>query len=97
MEVSVDEHPRADTTADLLATLKPLFGPEGTVTAGNASGINDGAAAMIIASEAAAKYYGLVPRARILGIAAGGVVPRISDGRRVGQECVRTCRSRWSP
>jgi len=75
--VSVDEHPRADTTLEVLQKLKPLFGPEGTVTAGNASGINDGAAAMIVASEAAAKAHGLVPRARILGMASAGVEPRV--------------------
>jgi 3-oxoadipyl-CoA thiolase len=75
--ISTDEHPRADTTAETLATLKPLFGPQGTVTAGNASGINDGAAAMIVASEAAAKEHGLRPRARILGLASAGVEPRV--------------------
>jgi 3-oxoadipyl-CoA thiolase len=75
--VSADEHPRANTTADTLAALKPLFGPQGTVTAGNASGINDGAAAMIVASEAAAKEHGLTPRARILGVASAGVEPRV--------------------
>jgi 3-oxoadipyl-CoA thiolase len=74
---SADEHPRADTTAEALQKLKPLFGPNGTVTAGNASGINDGAAAMIIASEAAAKAHGLTPRARILGLASAGVEPRV--------------------
>lgn len=72
-----DEHPRVDTTLDKLAALKPLFGSTGTVTAGNASGINDGAAAMLIASEAAAKAHGLTPRARILGMAAAGVEPRV--------------------
>ena len=75
--VDNDEHPRADTTIELLQKLKPLFGPEGTVTAGNASGINDGAAAMIVASEAAAKAHGLVPRVRILGMASAGVAPRV--------------------
>ena len=76
IEVAVDEHPRADTTMEALAKLKPLFGPNATVTAGNASGINDGAAAMIVANEAAAKAHGLVPRARILGMASAGVEPR---------------------
>ncbi|MCC2602374.1 3-oxoadipyl-CoA thiolase [Sphingopyxis yananensis] len=76
-ELSIDEHPRADTTLETLQKLRPLFGPNGTVTAGNASGINDGAAAMIIVSEAAAKAHGLVPRARILGMASAGVEPRI--------------------
>jgi 3-oxoadipyl-CoA thiolase len=77
LEVTVDEHPRADTTIEALTKLKPLFGPDGTVTAGNASGINDGAAAMIVASEAAAKAQGLTPRARILGMASIGVEPRV--------------------
>lgn len=77
VEVSVDEHPRADATMATLSALKPLFGVDGTVTAGNASGINDGAAAMIIASETAAKAHGLTPRARILGLASAGVEPRI--------------------
>ncbi|MBC9247684.1 3-oxoadipyl-CoA thiolase [Paracoccus sp. 11-3] len=73
--VTQDEHPR-DTTADALAKLKPLF-PNGSVTAGNASGVNDGAAALIVASEAAAKRYGLTPIARVLGGAMAGVAPRI--------------------
>lgn len=77
LEISTDEHPRADTTLEGLAALKPLFGPDGTVTAGNASGINDGAAALIIASEDAARAHGLTPRARILGLASAGVEPRI--------------------
>jgi acetyl-CoA C-acetyltransferase/acetyl-CoA acyltransferase len=70
-----DEHPRA-TTAEALAKLKPLFS-HGSVTAGNASGVNDGAAALILASEAAAKAHGLIPIARILGGATAGVPPRI--------------------
>jgi 3-oxoadipyl-CoA thiolase len=77
VEVSVDEHPRADTTMAALEALKPLFGPNGTVTAGNASGINDGAAALLVASEAAARRHGLTPRARILGMASAGVDPRV--------------------
>lgn len=77
VSISVDEHPRRDTTIETLQNLKPLFGPKGTVTAGNASGINDGAAAMIVASEAASKANGLVPRARILGMASAGVEPRV--------------------
>jgi 3-oxoadipyl-CoA thiolase len=77
IEVSVDEHPRADTSLETLAKLKPLFGSTGTVTAGNASGINDGAAAMIVASEAAATTNGLNPRARIIGMASVGVEPRV--------------------
>jgi 3-oxoadipyl-CoA thiolase len=74
--VDTDEHPRAGTTIETLAKLKALF-PNGTVTAGNASGVNDGAAALIIASEAAAKKHGLTPIARILGGATAGVPPRI--------------------
>ncbi|KKW90115.1 3-oxoadipyl-CoA thiolase [Sphingobium chungbukense] len=77
VEFAADEHPRADTTVEALQKLKPLFGPNGTVTAGNASGINDGAAAIIVASEAAAKAHGLTPRVRILGMASVGVEPRV--------------------
>ncbi len=73
--VDSDEHPRA-TTAAALAALKPLF-PDGSVTAGNSSGINDGAAALILASGAAAKAHGLTPLARVLGGAVAGVPPRI--------------------
>jgi len=76
VEVRVDEHPRADASLDSLSRLKPLF-DQGTVTAGNASGINDGAAALIIADEEAIKRHGLQPRARILGMAAAGVEPRV--------------------
>jgi acetyl-CoA acyltransferase len=75
--VDTDEHPRADTTLEALAKLGTPFRQGGTVTAGNASGVNDGAAALIIASEAAAKKHGLVPLARIMGGAAAGVPPRI--------------------
>jgi 3-oxoadipyl-CoA thiolase len=71
-----DEHPRATSLA-ALATLKPVVRADGTVTAGNASGLNDGAAAMLIASEAAAVSNGLSPRARILGMASAGIAPRI--------------------
>ena len=77
VEVRADEHPRPDTTLEQLAKLKTPFRVGGTVTAGNASGVNDGAAALIIASEAAAKRYGLTPRARILSTAVAGVPPRI--------------------
>jgi 3-oxoadipyl-CoA thiolase len=77
IEVAKDEHPRADATLELLAKLKPLFGGDSTVTAGNASGINDGAAAMIVASSEAVERFGLTPRARILGMASAGVEPRI--------------------
>jgi 3-oxoadipyl-CoA thiolase len=76
-DITIDEHPRADMTIETLADLKPLFGPNGTVTAGNASGINDGAAALIVASEEAARANGLTPRARILGMASAGVEPRV--------------------
>ncbi|EJL30464.1 3-oxoadipyl-CoA thiolase [Novosphingobium sp. AP12] len=76
LEVSVDEHPRADANIEALRKLRPLF-TDGSVTAGNASGINDGAAAMIVATEAAAKAHGLIPRARIMGMAAVGVEPRV--------------------
>ncbi len=76
-QIASDEHPRADTTLEGLAKLKAAFRTPGTITAGNASGINDGAAAMILASEEAAKRHGLTPRARVLGMAAAGVPPRI--------------------
>jgi 3-oxoadipyl-CoA thiolase len=75
--VDRDEHPRPDTTAETLAKLKPFVRNPGTLTAGNASGVNDGAAAMILASEAAVKKHGLTPRARVLGMASAGVPPRI--------------------
>ncbi|HVF37056.1 MAG TPA: acetyl-CoA C-acyltransferase, partial [Sphingomicrobium sp.] len=74
--VDTDEHPRL-TSLEALAKLKPIVRKDGTVTAGNASGVNDGAAALIIASEEAAKRHGLTPRARILGAAVAGVPPRI--------------------
>jgi len=74
--VDKDEHPRA-TTLEALARLKPIVRSDGTVTAGNASGVNDGAAALIIASEEAARRNGLTPRARVLGAAVAGVPPRI--------------------
>jgi len=76
VQVTRDEHPRPDTTLEGLAQLKPLQ-EGGTVTAGNASGINDGAAAMIVASESAVRRHGLTPRARILGAATAGVPPRV--------------------
>jgi len=75
--VSVDEHPRADTTLEALAKLKGVVKPEGTITAGNASGINDGACALLLASEAAVKKYGLTPKARFIAGATAGVAPRI--------------------
>jgi len=75
--VSADEHPRADTTLEALAKLKGVVKPEGTVTAGNASGINDGACALLLASEAAVKKYALTPKARVIAAATAGVAPRI--------------------
>jgi 3-oxoadipyl-CoA thiolase len=75
--VNTDEHPRADTTLEGLGKLKTPFRAQGTVTAGNASGVNDGAAALLIASAEAAQAHGLTPRARIIGMATAGVAPRI--------------------
>ncbi|MBV2204576.1 MAG: 3-oxoadipyl-CoA thiolase [Pseudomonas sp.] len=75
--VDTDEHPRADTTAEALAKLKPVNGEGKTVTAGNASGVNDGAAALILASAEAVQKYGLKPRAKVLGMASAGVAPRV--------------------
>ena len=75
--VDKDEHPRPETTLENLTKLKTPFRNPGTVTAGNASGVNDGAAAIILASEDAVKRYGLKPRARVLGMASAGVPPRI--------------------
>ncbi|MHB0853502.1 3-oxoadipyl-CoA thiolase [Stutzerimonas nitrititolerans] len=75
--IDTDEHPRPDTTAEALARLRPINGADKTVTAGNASGVNDGAAAMILASAGAVQKYGLKPRARVLGMASAGVAPRI--------------------
>jgi 3-oxoadipyl-CoA thiolase len=74
--VDRDEHPR-ETTLEKLASLKPIVKPDGSVTAGNASGVNDGAAALLIASAAAVEMYDLTPRARVLGMAVAGVPPRI--------------------
>jgi 3-oxoadipyl-CoA thiolase len=75
--VTKDEHPRADTTLEQLAKLPTPFRPNGSVTAGNASGVNDGACALLIATEKAAARYGLTPKARIVAAAAAGVEPRI--------------------
>jgi len=75
--IAADEHPRPETTLEALAKLKPVVRADGTVTAGNASGVNDGAAAMFLASEAAAKRHGLNPQARILGMATAGVEPDV--------------------
>jgi len=74
--VTQDEHPRA-TTLEVLAKLKPIVRPDGTVTAGNASGVNDGACALLMANEESVKKYGLKPRARVVGMATAGVAPRI--------------------
>ena len=75
--VTTDEHPRPETTVDMLAKLKGVNGAELTVTAGNASGVNDGACALLIASDAAVTQYGLKPLARVVGMATAGVAPRI--------------------
>jgi len=75
--VDTDEHPRPDTTLEMLAKLKGVVRPDGTVTAGNASGVNDGACAILLASAAAAEQYGLRKRARVLGMATAGLAPRI--------------------
>ncbi|MEM8842364.1 MAG: acetyl-CoA C-acyltransferase, partial [Pseudomonadota bacterium] len=75
--VDTDEHPKPETTADSLAGLRPVFKKDGTVTAGNASGINDGAAALVLASADAAEGAGLKPRARLLGYAHAGVRPEV--------------------
>jgi acetyl-CoA acetyltransferase family protein len=72
-----DEHPRPDTTLEALAKLKPIVKPNGTVTAGNASGVNDGACALLLASEGVVQKYKLTPLARVVGSAATGVAPRI--------------------
>jgi acetyl-CoA acyltransferase len=75
--VNVDEHPRPDTTLAALAKLPPVVKPGGTITAGNASGINDGASALLLASESAVKRHGLTPKARVVAAASAGVAPRI--------------------
>jgi acetyl-CoA acetyltransferase family protein len=74
---SEDEHPRPNTTLEALSKLKPIVKPNGTITAGNASGVNDGACAVLLASEASAKRHGLTPKARVVASAAAGVAPRI--------------------
>ena len=76
LQVIQDEHPR-ETSLELLSKLKGIVHPDGTVTAGNASGVNDGSCALLLASEAAASRHGLTPRARVLGMATAGVAPRI--------------------
>jgi 3-oxoadipyl-CoA thiolase len=75
--VDKDEQPRPDTTIEGLATLRPIVRPTGTVTAGNASGINDGACALLLASETAVKKFGLTPKTRVIASAAAGVAPRV--------------------
>ncbi len=75
--VTEDEHPRPDTTLEALAALKPIVRPNGTITAGNASGVNDGACALLMASEKTVTRFGLTPKARIVASAAAGVAPRI--------------------
>ena len=75
--VATDEHPRPETTLEMLAKLKGVNGPDLSVTAGNASGVNDGACALLLASEEAAKRYDLIPRARVVGMATAGLAPRI--------------------
>ena len=74
---SEDEHPRPDTTLEALSKLKPVVKPHGTITAGNASGVNDGACALLLASGAAVKRHGLTPKVRVVAAAAAGVAPRI--------------------
>ncbi|MGB0748344.1 MAG: 3-oxoadipyl-CoA thiolase [Magnetospiraceae bacterium] len=76
-EVAADEHPRADTRLEDLTKLRPIVRPEGSVTAGNASGVNDGAAALLVASEEAVKRFGLTPLARVVTGASAGIAPRI--------------------
>src|SRR5260221_601787 len=74
---SVDEHPRPDTTLEALSKLKPIVKPGGTITAGNASGVNDGACALLLASETAVRQHGLTPKARVIAAAAAGIAPRV--------------------
>jgi 3-oxoadipyl-CoA thiolase len=77
LQITADEHPRPDTTLERLATLKPIVKPNGTVTAGNASAVNDGACAVLLASEEAAAKFSLKPKARVVCAASAGVAPRI--------------------
>ena len=77
VQITEDEHPRADTTLETLTKLKPAFRQGGTVTAGNASGVNDGAAALLMASETGASQSGLTPLARVIGFATAGLAPRV--------------------
>jgi acetyl-CoA acetyltransferase len=75
--VTADEHPRPETTQATLARLKGLVRPDGSVTAGNSSGVNDGAGAVLVASEAAARRHGLTPMARVVAAVSAGVAPRV--------------------
>lgn len=77
LRIEADEHPRPETTAEALAKLKGINGPEHSVTAGNASGVNDGAAALLLASEDMAQSHGLTPMARVVAMSAAGVAPRV--------------------
>jgi 3-oxoadipyl-CoA thiolase len=77
VRVSSDEHPRPDVTLEQLSALKPLLGPDSSITAGNASGLNDGACALLLASKAALSKHGLQPLARVIGMASAGIEPRI--------------------
>jgi acetyl-CoA acyltransferase len=94
--VDTDEHPRPLTTLEQLARLKPIVRPDGTVTAGNASGVNDGAAALLLASNDAVQRYGLTPRARVAGSVAAGVEPRIMGIGPVPASQKLLDRLRWS-
>ncbi|MDX2061811.1 MAG: 3-oxoadipyl-CoA thiolase [Bacteroidia bacterium] len=94
--VSVDEHPRPETTLETLGQLKPAFKAGGTVTAGNASGVNDGAAALLLASEAAVTRFGLTPRARIVGSASAGVDPAVMGLGPIPAVQKLTARIGWS-
>src|SRR5439155_22122536 len=77
LSFSQDEHPRPDTTLEALSKLTPVVKPNGTITAGNASGVNDGACALLLASEAAVKRHKFTPKARVVASAGAGVAPRI--------------------
>ena len=91
-----DEHPRPDSSAGKLGALNPAFSPDGSVTAGNSSGVNDGAAALLVASEGAIKRFGLTPRAKIVGGAVAGVAPRIMGMGPVGAVRKLLARLRWT-
>ena len=95
MLVAADEHPRPDTTLERLAQLPTPFRQDGSVTAGNASGVNDGAAALLVASEAACARYGLEPLARVVGGAAVGVPPRIMGIGPAPAATQKLCALRW--